>query len=67
MKSTDQQVKGTTSVLIYLNLPAEEQYEILIPEREKLLMWPLTMSEVWPHVGLSWWFADSLEYRQYNP
>lgn len=67
MKSTDQHVKGTSSVLIYLNLPVEDQYEILIPEREKLLMWPLTMSEVSPRAGLSWWFVDSLEHRQYRP
>lgn len=33
-KSTDQQVKGTSSVLIYLNPPAEDQYQILIPVRE---------------------------------
>lgn len=33
MKCTEQ-VKGTSSVLIYLNLPAEDQYQILIPERE---------------------------------
>lgn len=38
MKSTDQQVKGTASALIYLNLAAEDQYEILISMREKLLM-----------------------------
>lgn len=54
-------------MLIYLNLPAEDQYEILIPVREKLLMWPLTISEVCPHGGFLWWFADSLEYRQYSP
>lgn len=54
-------------MLIYLNLPAEDQYEIWIPERAKLLMWPLTMSEVCPHIGLLGWFVDSLEYRQYSP
>lgn len=30
-------------------------------------MWPLTMSEVCPHVGLLWWFVDNLEWRQYSP